>query len=258
MFKKIRILLLLLILFFVVAKIFQNKSRNTSWEQTLYVAVYPINADQSEQSQAYIKSLSKDNFKSVENFLNQQAKRFGVELDKPFVFELRDFRAEMPPQVPQSHSLLSTVWWSLKFRYYAWRVASNDDGLAYDFAVFLQLYDPATHSVLDHSTGLEKLEVAIVKGFSSRRMNSRNQVVMAHETLHIIGASDKYVPQTGLPTYPHGYADPDRLPLHPQSKAEIMGGLIPKSDAEAIMPSSLKKVTVGKYTALELRWLKDD
>ncbi len=36
-----------------------------------------------------------------------------------------------------------------------------------------------------------------------------------------------------------------------------MGGRIPLSPTEAVMPDSLKTVQAGWATALELRWIKD-
>jgi len=87
-------------------------------------------------------------------------------------------------------------------------------------------------------------------------MAARNNVVIAHEMLHTVGASDKYDVSTKLPVYPVGYADLNRVPLHPQSKAEIMAGRIPLSEQEAVMPSGLKSTMVGETTAIEIRWLR--
>jgi len=50
---------------------------------------------------------------------------------------------------------------------------------------------------------------------------------------------------SNLPTYPNGYADPEQQPLYPQTKAELMGGRIPVSDSEAVMPGSLRQAVVG-------------
>jgi hypothetical protein len=59
-----------------------------------------------------------------------------------------------------------------------------------------------------------------------------------------------------MPAYPDGYADPERMPLFPQLKAEIMGGRIPISETQAIIPNGLKEVSVGSQTAAEIRWLR--
>ena len=65
---------------------------------------------------------------------------------------------------------------------------------------------------------------------------------------------DKYQPATNLPSYPLGYAEPQRQPRYPQRRAEIMGGRIPVSAHEAVMPDSLSQCDIGPATALEIRW----
>jgi hypothetical protein len=77
---------------------------------------------------------------------------------------------------------------------------------------------------------------------------------MAHEVLHTLGATDKYDPVTNMPIFPFGYAEPDRAPLHPQDKAELMGGRVPRSPREAEIPRDLSQVVIGPATALEIGW----
>ena len=80
--------------------------------------------------------------------------------------------------------------------------------------------------------------------------------MIAHEILHTLGASDKYNAATQQPTFPDGFADPDRSPPYPQQLAEIMGSRIPHSEDEAIMPPSLDFTIIGNKTAREIKWLK--
>jgi hypothetical protein len=82
-----------------------------------------------------------------------------------------------------------------------------------------------------------------------------NNVIIAHEFLHTLGATDKYNPADGMPNFPSGYAEPDRNPLYPQRYAEIMGGRIAESEVEAMIPKSLNYVTIGRTTAEEIRLL---
>jgi len=86
------------------------------------------------------------------------------------------------------------------------------------------------------------------------RHTRRNNVIVAHELLHTVGAADKYNLATNLPIYPHGFAEPDREPLYPQLKAELMGARVPRSQTRADIPASLIRVVVGPQTALEIRW----
>jgi hypothetical protein len=80
-------------------------------------------------------------------------------------------------------------------------------------------------------------------------------VIIAHEFLHTLGATDKYDPATGMPEFPLGFSEPERKPRFPQRFAEIMGGRIPVADNDAVIPSSLKYVTIGATTAREIRLL---
>ena len=80
-------------------------------------------------------------------------------------------------------------------------------------------------------------------------------MVVAHEILHTLGASDKY-DAGGEPIYPQGYAEPDLQPLHPQTHAELMGGRIALSQFESKMPNSLRWVVIGEMTAEETDWTR--
>jgi hypothetical protein len=53
-----------------------------------------------------------------------------------------------------------------------------------------------------------------------------------------------------------GFADPDRQPLYPQSRAEVMAGRRALSRQEIEMPQSLRDVVVGPVTAHEISWVK--
>ncbi len=77
---------------------------------------------------------------------------------------------------------------------------------------------------------------------------------MAHELLHVFGATDKYNPATRLPIPPDGLAEPGRQPLYPQRWAEIMAGAVAESPTEGRMPASLGGSVVGPVTAREIGW----
>ena len=66
-------------------------------------------------------------------------------------------------------------------------------------------------------------------------------MVIAHEILHTLGASDKYDLATLAPLYPGGYAEPERDPLYPQSFAEIMAGRYAADAHTFEMPESLDR-----------------
>jgi hypothetical protein len=148
--------------------------------------------------------------------------------------------------------------WSLKLRYYAWREQRAQDLPDPDIRLFIVYHDPETHEVLSHSVGLQKGLIGIVNAFASKREASRNNIVIVHELLHTLGATDKYDPATNLPLFPHGYAEPQRRPAVPQAHAEIMAGRRPLSATEAAMPDRLTQVVVGPQTAAEIRWVNGE
>jgi len=107
-----------------------------------------------------------------------------------------------------------------------------------------------------HSLGLQKGLIGVVNAFASDEQAAQNNVVVAHELLHTVGATDKYDASTNQPTHPGGYAEPDKDPLLPQTFAEIMAGRIPWSTTQSEMPGSLDKVLIGTQTAQEINWLR--
>ena len=129
-----------------------------------------------------------------------------------------------------------------------------DDGPDPDIQIFVVYHDPQLHGSVGHSVGLQKGLVGVVNAYASRRMAGSNNVIIAHELLHTLGATDKYDPRNDLPMYPAGYADPDRDPLHPQDQAEIMGGRIPLAPGKAAIPRSLAQTVIGPATANEIGW----
>ena len=85
-------------------------------------------------------------------------------------------------------------------------------------------------------------------------MAARNRIVITHELLHILGATDKYDLYTGQPIAPDGLANPGQSPLYPQDFAEIMGGRIATSAYRWRHPASLNFCVVGTETAAEIGW----
>jgi len=253
-FRTIRITILLLILFFVGMNTWLTQLRSTDWDESLWVVVYPVNGDNSPVTQNYIDTLSRDTFRSIESFLDDEANRYGMAISDPVTVRLAEQVADRPPLPPVNGSTLSVMLWSLKLRYWAFR-NDNFDGPKPDVQMFVVYHDPDTHNTLRHSLGIQKGMIGVVNAYAGRSLAQRNNVVIAHEFLHTLGASDKYDRANNQPIYPDGYAEPDRTPLHPQRKAEIMAGRIPLSDHQAVMPKSFAASSIGAKTAHEIRWI---
>jgi hypothetical protein len=252
-FKAFRISVLLLVLFFVSVSTWLTQARSTDWNNSLWVEIYPINGDGSIASRDYINDLDVDIFTPVEEFLGREVSRFGQAVPRPVRIELGSEVREQPPVMKEQPSTLDVMLWSLKMRWWSSSVTSDQDGPDPDVRIFVRYHTPRDRVVLENSVGLQKGMVGIVNAYASRRHAGANNVIIAHEFLHTLGATDKYNPSTGLPVYPVGYADPGLQPRHPQKFAEIMGGRIPIADNDAVIPKSLRYAVIGPQTASEIR-----
>jgi hypothetical protein len=123
-----------------------------------------------------------------------------------------------------------------------------------DIRMFVLYHDPALTPQVPHSLGLTKGLIGVVYAFAAPDMDGENDVVIAHELLHTVGASDKYAPDTDAPRFPDGYGDPGQVPLYPQRFAEIMAGRKMLSAHRWQQAESLDEVLIGRATALEIRW----
>ncbi len=258
MFKKIRIAILLFILFFVAVNAWLIQTRSTDWNNTLWVKVYPINADGSRVSADYIAGLEVREFAGVEDFLAREVARHGRDLQRPLRMELGEPIDEQPPALEPGGGRLDIIWWSLKMRWWSSHITDNQDAIDPDVQIFVRYHHPEQTLRLENSVGLQKGMVGIVNAYSGRQFRGRNNLVIAHEFLHTLGATDKYDPFDDQPIPPDGYAEPDREPLYPQRYTEIMGGRLPLSRLESTMPPNLRRVIIGDLTAREINLINDD
>lgn len=251
MFKAIRVGILLFILFFVATSTWLTQARSTDWNNSLWVKIYPINADGSEASARYIDALRVDDFADIEKFIATEVHRYGKTVPRPLRIELGDPIAEQPPQLA-TDSMPGVILWSLKMRWWASSTAGAQDSIDPDVRVFVRYHEPENTISLENSVGLQKGMIGIVNAYASRRQRGINNVIIAHEFLHTLGATDKYEGPNGQPSFPDGLADPERKPLYPQKLAEIMGGRIALSEIDAVIPKNLSYAVIGPLTASEI------
>jgi hypothetical protein len=253
MFEIIRIVVLLLILATVAQQAWLSRSRAIAWTDSLRVAIYPNNGDGSPASAAYLNTLSADSFRGIARWFEEEAKRHGRTIHRPLDIAVAPPLADRPPQPPAQASAFDSILWSLRMRYWAWRHDAVP-GMKPQVRLFVLYFDPAQHERLPHSVGIDRGMLGIVNAFAGRAQAGSNSVVITHELLHTLGATDKYDLANGQPTYPDGYAEPARNPRHPQSFAEIMGGRIPIGERHAEIPESLDDTLIGGATAREIGW----
>jgi hypothetical protein len=203
-----------------------------------------------------VADLEQGDVADIERFINGQAKAYGVEIARPVRVDLYPSVGELPPQRAADANILSTMWWSLKLRMYARRNSHPPGRAPPQIRVFVLYHDPSFTQAVPHSVGLQKGLVGVVHAYAEADMTRPNNVVIAHEILHTLGASDKYDAASLAPLFPIGYAEPDRQPRYPQELTEIMAGRRAVDAHTFEMPDSLADVRVGKATALEIRWVR--
>ena len=194
-------------------------------------------------------------FQRIETFFEQEAKEYGLKMERPIRLTLAPPLSQRPPALePGAGSAhCSAVELADALLGVARRAPP---GAAPDIKLFVLYHDPAISPAVPHSVGLQKGLFGVVHVFADASMKGSNETIIAHELLHTLGATDKYDLRTNQPLHPDGYAEPGREPLYPQSFAELMGGRIPVSTAESTTPESLQQVIVGAKTASEIGWRK--
>jgi hypothetical protein len=254
MFKALRVIILLMIFTGVALSAWRAKTQSVEWKYPLPVNIYLINADESPVAAEYLLSLTAEDFKPISTFMRDEAERYGRSAKASIEIRLGGTITEQPPAPPRNGSAIEVVVWNLKMGYWANRNADMS-GPGPQVRMFLLYFDAALNKKRAHSTGLQKGLIGRANTYASRDMAKQNNVVIAHEFLYTLGATDKYDPATNQPLFPDGYANPTLDPLLPQQFAEIMAGRTPLSRNEAETPASLDDALIGSKTAQVINWL---
>jgi hypothetical protein len=252
--RNIRIGILALLLAIAAWSNWYDQLSTTDWDETLTVGIYPIDETDDRVTHAYIASLTSADVADVETFLNEEAATHGIGIGRPVSVQMFRPVSEKPPEHDADSGLFGNMWWSLKMRMYARRAALSTGQDMPQIRIFVRYHNPEFTKEVPHSVGMQKGLLGVVYAFADREMRGSNNVVIAHEILHTLGATDKYNAATLAPLYPMGYAEPYRAPRWPQEFAEIMAGRIPVSAQDFEMPVSLDEVLVGDATAAEIHW----
>jgi hypothetical protein len=252
--KRLRIAALLYLLLFVVGAQFFTARHMTDWDAPIWVDVHTIAGDDVPGTRRFIDDLRDDEFAAVEAFFAAEAERYGVALEQPFKLRIVGEHAGPLPRLTPEAGYFDVLVWSLRMRWLAMRLRWQAEEPRGDVLLFAVFHEPAAGVALDRSTALDKGLIAIANLFADSQARATNQIVVAHELLHVLRATDKYSLISNAPSYPDGYAVPDARPLLPQTKAELMAGRIPLDEQRAEMPSDLRQVVIGPATAREIGW----
>ena len=254
-FKNTRILILLGILIFTAAISLHQLVYTRSWTKPLEVVILPMNGDRYLSTNKYIESLSDKNFSRIETWFEREAEKYGLALSHPVNVRLGPQVRSNPPVYPDNAHVLNVLWWGLRFRWWVFRNTPDIDSDLTLVRIFVRYYTGDDNKGLQHSLGMQKGLLGLVHAYALHTQTAQNNIVIAHELLHTVGAIDKYE-MNGSPIYPFGYAHPNRTPMFPQREAEIMSGRIPISHYRSYMAESLKSVVINRYTAAEINWLE--
>ena len=257
MWRNLRIAILLLFLGIAAYWNVHDRLSTTDWDETLWIGVFPIDAGDGGSSERYIEGLSTETVADIERFINREARRLWCRHRASGSRRPVSPGDREPPPRAADAGMFANMWWSLKLRLYANRNSQPPGRAPPQIRIFVLYHDPSFTQSVPHSVGLQKGLVGVVHAYAEREMTRANNVVIAHEILHTLGASDKYDLDSLAPLHPIGYAEPDSEPLYPQSYAEVMAGRYAVDSRTFEMPESLDEVRVGDATALEIRWVRE-
>jgi len=100
MFRRVRIALLLFVLFFVALSSWLTKIRSTDWTRTQWLVIYPINGDGRPATQHYIDGLTVASYRPIEEFLNREAEHYRLNVAHPVDIQLAPQVNAVPPPPP--------------------------------------------------------------------------------------------------------------------------------------------------------------
>ena len=166
-FKQVRIFLLLGLLLVVSVTTCQDRLRSTRWRVPLFVALYPIAADDSPVTQAYVAALDAELFRPIDRFFAREGRRYGVSIDDPIKTRLRAELNERPPQRPPDAGAFDGSL-EPEARYWAWRVSGRVHEPE-DIRMFVLFHDPTLTPTVPHSLGLRKGLIGVVYAFATPR-----------------------------------------------------------------------------------------
>lgn len=251
MFRRIRILLLLGVLVLALGLTSLERFMVREWRAPLDVSIYPINGDGSQAAADYIRALQPQDFADIDAFLLRETHRYGLKQPVAMRLNLEPEIKEIPPPPPAEPSTLKVMAWSLKLRWWTYQHSAQTWPQLGKIRAYVLYHQSEPGKALAHSLGLQKGLIGVVHAFADSQQTAQNNIVIAHEILHTLGATDKYDAE-GRPVYPIGYAEPELPQSARRHEAEIMAGRIALPDGRNVMPASLEKCIIGPATAQEI------
>jgi len=258
---RVRVFILLAVLVMVAGYAARDayvRRARTDWERTLLVAVVVLEVEPVQDSA--LASFGA-RLPVLQEKLALEARRYRPELNLPFEFQLfGPVEVREPPPEPKGDSFFELG--AHAFR--QWRYLRKIDehaGVAsgaYDGRLYVTVRPPkSSDKSLVEGFSQEGGRIGTVNVELNDEMVDLALLVVAHELLHTLGATDKY-DASGHAVVPHGLADPELRPLYPQTHVEIMARNRPLALGKEVTPESLDELRVGSKTAMEIGWLSGE
>jgi hypothetical protein len=201
------------------------------------------------------------NLAGVARWLEKEAKRHTGRDLLPVEFSTRGpVQAAAPPPLPPAPGdpFLDRYRKTRDFLGYFHDLGERENLVidAYDAVVFVYFFDEelTAEYARQHSIASRRHRLGVVFSPIDPRSFSRCAVLTAHELCHTLGATDKYDGERCV--FPTGFAEPDREPRYPQSKAEIMALGVPLEPGIERRVEWLGECVIGEATAAEIGWLE--
>ncbi len=256
---RLRVAVLLAVLAVVMAWAAADGARRrarTRWERPLRIAVVLLR--HGEVDDDAVAALI-ERVPALAARLREEAARHRALDFAPFAFEvLGPVDVASPPPRPRGEDWLSLG----RYAFELWRYRRGVDGPA---GLYPRAYDAVIYAWArpPRSEGQRSVEgmsqdggrFASVEVELTREMADYALFVVAHELMHTLGASDKY-DSAGRTRIPDGLPEPERVPLLPQDRAEVMARSRVVAASEERVPETLEELGVGPLTAREIGWTR--
>ena len=250
---------------------YQADHRTFAWDKKISVAVVALldgGGKQSQKDAWFVQRFlsraapPRDNLREVETWIQKEfARHTGDDRQILDVVVRGPLRLRVPPPLlPGSNDSFLVRWQGTRrFLSYFNEVYQRDELLLgkYDLTLFIYFYNYSDKKSRElfaefDSVASRRSGLGIVFCPISNRHLGYSCAIVAHELCHTLGASDKY--DGSVSVYPDGFAEPDRRPLYPQRKAEIMSLGLPVKAGKDEPVRHLRNCIVGTKTAREVNW----
>lgn len=235
----------------------QRRARN-EWDHTLIVAIALVRTERVDDTA--IAAL-RAQLPALEDRLSAELNRYRPGAPHPFRFELvGPIDGSTPPAAPSSDGLVDLAKYTFALSRYVKDIDARAriDEARYDVRIYLALRAPRQAlRTLAEGRSEQGGRIGVVEVEIDDQADGAHLplVVVAHELMHTLGATDKY-DTSGRTVIPHGLAEPERVPRFPQRFAEIMARNRPVSEVEEKVPDGFDQIAVGAETAREIGWLR--